>query len=53
MISRTKKHTKVVDSDHGQDAKLNMFAGNGGKYNSRLVNIILTLINVGKVLVPR
>ena len=48
-----KKHTKVVDFDHGEGVWLNMFSGTGGKYNSRFVNRIVTIMNVEKVLVPR
>ena len=52
-FSRKKNHTKVVDFDHGEGVWLNMFSGTSGKYNSSFVNRIVTLMNVGKVLVPR
>ena len=52
-FSRKKNHTKVVDFDHGEGVWLNIFSGTSGKYKGSFVNRIVTLMNVGKVLVPR
>ena len=48
-----KNHTKVVDFDHGKGAWLNMFLGTSGKYGSRFVDRIITLMDVEIFLVPR
>ena len=54
MFSRTKTQTtKVVDFEHGEGDWLNMFLGTSGKYGSRFVDRIITLMDVEIFLVPR